>query len=335
MLWIQVIICIALVIVVSSKLSQSADMVAEKSGLGRNWVGAILLAGSTSLPELATGVSAINYLDAPDLAAGGIFGSCLFNLMILAILDIFTGGGRLFHQAQVSHGLAAGLGSLMLGCAAVGIYLADKDNYLHPIVGWIGIPTIVLLALYIISARWIAKFEMTRRNEVLEHEGEVYEYEHIKPRKAYFMFGILSVAIVILGVWLAWLGEEVAVETGLGESFIGSLLLAATTSLPEVAAGIAAVKLDAVDLAISNVFGSNIFNMAILGVYDLAYLKGDLWVLIGQVHIFTAVIAMMMTSLAIVGLIYRTTRPSKLYLSLDVLGLIVLYLGGMFIIYIN
>ena len=96
MLWIQVIICIALVIAVSSKLSQSADMVAEKSGLGRNWVGAILLAGSTSLPELATGISAVNYLDAPDLAAGGIFGSCLFNLVILAILDIITGGGSAF-----------------------------------------------------------------------------------------------------------------------------------------------------------------------------------------------------------------------------------------------
>ncbi len=334
MLWIQVIICIALVIVVSSKLSQSADMVAEKSGLGRNWVGAILLAGSTSLPELATGVSAINYLDAPDLAAGGIFGSCLFNLMILAILDIITGGGRLFHQAQVSHGLAAGLGSLLLGFAAIGIYLADKDN-LHPIVGWIGIPTIVLIALYLISARLISRFEMRRRNEVLEQEVEAYEYEHVKPRKAYLMFGLSSFLIVVLGVWLAWLGEEVATATGLGESFIGSLLLAATTSLPEVAAGIAAVKLDAVDLAISNVFGSNIFNMAILAVYDLAYLKGDLWTLIGKVHIFTAIIAMMMTSLAIVGLIYRTTRPSRLYLSLDVLGLIVLYLGGMYIIYLG
>ena len=331
MLWIQVIICIALVIAVSSKLSQSADMVAEKSGLGRNWVGAILLAGTTSLPELATGVSAINYLDAPDLAAGAIFGSCLFNLMILAILDICTGAGSLFQQAQVSHGLAAGLGSLLLGVAAIGIYLGQEK--IDPVLGWVGIPSIVLLVLYLISARLIAKFEMRRRKEVLEQEGEVYEYEHVKPRKAYLMFGLSSLAIVVLGVWLAWLGEEVAQTTGLGESFIGSLLIAATTSLPEVAAGIAAVRLDAVDLAISNVFGSNIFNMAILGVYDVVYIGGDLWIRINQVHIYTAVIAMMMTSVAIVGLIYRATRPSRLYLTYDVLGLVVLYIGGMFIIY--
>ncbi|MEO1376126.1 MAG: sodium:calcium antiporter [Cyanobacteria bacterium J06635_10] len=333
MLWIQVIICIALVIVVSSKLSQSADMVAEKSGLGRNWVGAILLAGSTSLPELATGVSAVNYLDAPDLAAGGIFGSCLFNLMILAILDIITGGGPLFQQAQVTHGLAAGLGCLLLGVAGVGIFLGQLG--IHPMLGWIGIPSLVLIGFYLISARLIAKFEMRRRNEVLEQEGEAYEYSHVKPRTAYLIFGLSSLAIVILGVWLAWLGDRVVQETGLGESFIGSLLLAITTSLPEVAAGIAAVRLDAVDLAISNVFGSNIFNMAILGVYDVVYLKGDLWTKIGEVHIFTAVIAMMMTSLAIVGLIYRTTCPSRLRLSYDVLGLIVLYIGGMYIIYLG
>ena len=333
MLWIQVIICIALVIAVSSKLSQSADMVAEKSGLGRNWVGAILLAGSTSLPELATGVSAVNYLDAPDLAAGGIFGSCLFNLVILAILDIITGGGPLFQQAQVSHGLAAGLGSLMLGVAATGIFLANKGIY--PMFGWVGIPSIVLIVIYLISARLIAKFETRRRNQVLEQESEAYEYAHVKSRTAYLTFALCSLAIVVLGVWLAWLGDRVVQATGLEESFIGSLLLAITTSLPEVAAGIAAVRLDAVDLAISNVFGSNIFNMAILGVYDIVYVKGNLWTKMANVHIFTAIIAMMMTSLAIVGLIYRATRPSRLYLTYDVLGLIVLYIGGMYIIYLG
>ena len=333
MLWIQVIICIALVIAVSSKLSQSADMVAEKSGLGRNWVGAILLAGSTSLPELATGVSAVNFLDAPDLAAGGIFGSCLFNLMILAILDIITGGGPLFQQAQVSHGLAAGLGSLMLGVAAIGIFLAERS--LDPVLGWVSVPSIVLIVVYLVSARLIAKFERRRRSEVLEQESEAYEYEHVKPRQAYLLFAACSIAIVVLGVWLAWLGDEVVETTGLQESFIGSLLLAITTSLPEVAAGIAAVRLDAVDLAISNVFGSNIFNMAILGIYDIVYIKGDLFEKMSQVHIFSAVIAMMMTSLAIVGLIYRATRPSRLYLTYDVLGLIVLYLGGMYIVYLG
>jgi len=75
---VQVILCIILVVIVGSLLSQSADVLAEKTGLGRTWVGVLL--GATSLPELATGVSAIVVFNAPDLAAGGIFGSCLFNL---------------------------------------------------------------------------------------------------------------------------------------------------------------------------------------------------------------------------------------------------------------
>jgi cation:H+ antiporter len=329
LLVIQIVICVILVIFVGTWLSQSADILAEKTGLGRSWVGAILLAGATSLPELAVGISAVVVFNAPDLAAGGIFGSCLFNLFILALLDIFTGPSPLLQRAQISHALAAGLGSILLGVAAAGILLAQSNNNL--IFGWVGSPSIVLIVLYLVSARIIARFELRRRTEVLERE--VVQYEHIKRQQAFLIFATLSVAIVVLGVWLASLGDRVATVTGLGQSFIGALLLAATTSLPEVVAGLAAIRLNAVDLAVSNVFGSNIFNMAILGVYDLAYFRGNLWSNVSSVHIFTAVVAMMMTSVAIVGLIYRAARPSRLYITWDGLALILLYISGMYIIY--
>ena len=122
--------------------------------------------------------------------------------------------------------------------------------------------------------------------------------------------------------------------TGLGESFIGALLLAATTSLPEAVAGLAAIRLNALDLAVSNVFGSNIFNIAILGICDLVY-PGNLWANISGVHIFTAVVAMVMTSVAVVGLIYRAARPTKIYITWDGLTLVTLYIGGMYVIYRN
>lgn len=83
LLALQSILCVSLVVLVATQLSQSADVLAEKSGLGRTWVGAVLLAGATSLPELATGVSAVVLFNAPDLAAGGLLGSCLFNLLLL------------------------------------------------------------------------------------------------------------------------------------------------------------------------------------------------------------------------------------------------------------
>lgn len=81
-------------------------------------------------------------------------------------------------------------------------------------------------------------------NEVSVAEGSKHKYyfyqtttrfcntTHIKPGQAYLTFALLSVAIVVLGVWLASLGDRVAAVTGLGQSFVGALLLAATTSLP-------------------------------------------------------------------------------------------------------
>ena len=154
LLWLQLILAIFMVIWVGSSLSQAADVVAEKSGLGRTWVGAILLAGVTSLPELATGVSSVNLYDAPDLAAGGIFGSCLFNLLILALLDFFCGPDPLFRRAHISHGLAAGLGCVLLGIAAMGMMLAGMEQ--NWVLGWVNVSSLFLILVYLLGARMIA-----------------------------------------------------------------------------------------------------------------------------------------------------------------------------------
>jgi cation:H+ antiporter len=329
----QVVVCIGLVIAVGTWLSQSADILAEKTGLGRTWVGTILLAGVTSLPELATGFGAIVFFNSPDLAVGGILGSCLFNLLILALLDILNGAEPLLKRAQISHGLAASLGCIMLGVAATGMMLSKSGINLA--VGWVSIPSVILLLFYGISARMIAQFETRRRAEILEEEVEAFQYQHITPVQAYRRFVILSVMIVILGVWLAFLGDRVAQVTGLGKSFVGALLLATATSLPEVVASLAAVRLNAVDLAVSNVFGSNITNLAILGFYDVIYIQGSLWLNISQIHIITSVIAMIMTSVAITGLIYHAVSNSRMYITWDGLTLIFLYLGGMYLVYQN
>ncbi|MBO1043396.1 sodium:calcium antiporter [Aphanizomenon flos-aquae UKL13-PB] len=244
MLFLQVIICITLVIFIGSSLSQSADILAEKTGMGRTWVGTILLAGVTSLPELATGTSAIILFNSPDLAVGGILGSCLFNLLILALLDIYNGPEPVLQRAQISHGLAASLGCVMLGVTTLGILLAKTEMNLA--VGWVGIPSIILLWLYWLSARMIAQFEMRRRAQVLEEEIEAFQYQHITSKQAYLRFIFLSVIIVILGIWLAFLGDRVAEVTALGQSFIGAILLATATSLPEVVASLAAIRLTAV-----------------------------------------------------------------------------------------
>ncbi|WP_414528981.1 sodium:calcium antiporter [Nodularia chucula] len=331
LLFIQVFICFLAVIAVGMRLSQSADVVAEKSGLGRTWVGGLLLAGVTSLPELATGVSAVTVLNAPDLAVGGILGSCLFNLMILGMLDIVSGREPLLKRAPVSLGLAASLGCGMLGVTSAGLLLTQKG--IHLALGWIGVPSLLLIFLYVVSARIMTQFETRRRAAILEVEPEAAQYQHIKPARAYLNFTLLSIITVLLGVWLAFLGDQVSAATGLGQSFVGALLLAAATSLPEVVVSLEAIRMNAVEMAVSNIFGSNLWNLAILGIYDVVYIKGNLWLEISDVHLFTAIIAMIMTSVAIVGLIYHAVSRSQIYVTWDGLTLIALYLGAMYIIY--
>src|SRR5512146_3480128 len=103
MIWIEFIICAGLIFWTGSLLSKYGDVIAEKMGLGRVWLGAILIAGVTSLPELASGISAVAWLNAPNLAAGAAVGSCLFNLVLIAIMDLAYQPGRVLAKAQDVH----------------------------------------------------------------------------------------------------------------------------------------------------------------------------------------------------------------------------------------
>src|SRR5512139_1685620 len=151
MLWIQFITCVIVVVAASSVLSRYADVIAEKTGLGRAWVGAILLAGVTSLPELVSGVTAVSVLNAPNLAIGGIVGSNLFNLTLIAVMDVAYQPGSILSNAQDGHILSGGLGILLMGLIASTPLLGVALNG----AGLFGVSfiSIGLVVLYVIGAR--------------------------------------------------------------------------------------------------------------------------------------------------------------------------------------
>ena len=86
--WIQFAICLGLIGWGGFKLSRYGDVIAEKTGMGGTSVGLVLMASVTSLPELVTGISAVSIANAPDIAVGDVLGSCVFNLLIIVVLDI-------------------------------------------------------------------------------------------------------------------------------------------------------------------------------------------------------------------------------------------------------
>jgi cation:H+ antiporter len=332
MLWIEFIVCAGLIIWTATLLSKYGDVLADKTGLGRAWVGAILIAGVTSLPELASGISAVAWLNQPNLAAGAVLGSCLFNLALIAMMDLAYQPGRILAKAHDGHILSSGLGILLLGMVAVGVLVGAQYS-------GVGIPgfsllSLLILIIYAIGGRLISTVEQARLTEVLDRESQAGDYAHISTRYAWLVFIFSAVAVVGLGIWLSFIGDRIASSTGLSASFVGSLFLATSTSLPEIASSVAAIRIGAIDMAIANVLGSNLFNIAILSVYDMVDGRANFWASLSNANGFTAVMAMMMTGVVIISLMVRMSprRPSRI--SWDGLALIVMYLGAVVMLYI-
>ncbi|HLG22827.1 MAG TPA: hypothetical protein VI382_08420, partial [Candidatus Manganitrophaceae bacterium] len=293
-------------------------------GMGRTLIGLILLATVTSLPELATGVSAVTLAKAPDLAVGDVLGSCVFNLMLIGLIDFFWSPKPILSEAQAGHILSAGFGILLIGLAAWGILFgAHAGEGGDP---WIGTITPLIFALYLIAARQVFRFERKRMEEFVRAEAETLRYQEISEQMARRKILFYAGVIVAGGIWLPFIGIRISEATGWGNTFVGNLLIAASTSLPEIVTSFTALRLAAPDLAVANLFGSNLFDMAILAIDDLFYVQGPLLSDVSSNHLISAISAMMMTGIGITGLIYRAEKKVWATVSWDGAALLILYL---------
>lgn len=331
MIWVELILCAVLIFWTGSLLSKYGDVIAGKTGLGRAWVGAILIAGVTSLPELTSGVSAVAWLNAPNLAAGAVLGSCLFNLALIAMIDLAYQPGRVLAKAQEVHILSGGLGVLMLGIVVMGVLIGPVLNGFG--LFGVSILSMIILILYASGGKMIAGLEKERAREVLEKEAMEEGYARISSRKAFVVFLLSGLTVIVLGIWLASIGDRLSVATGLSRSFVGNLFLALTTSLPEIAASLAAIHLGAIDLAIGNVLGSNLFNITLFFAYDLADGRGNFWASLTTANAFAAVMTIMMTGVVIISLMYRASPKTPYRISWDGLAIAGMYLGSMALLY--
>ncbi|MBA7596910.1 hypothetical protein ES703_03902 [subsurface metagenome] len=330
LLWAQFFICALLILFFGAKLARYGDIIAEKTGLSGLWVGLLLLATVTSLPEIITGVSAVWLVggqEGADLALGTIFGSNALNLFIIALLDIIYRSGPLLSMVGRGHSLSAVLGILLIAFAGGSILLSTE--VWDGAIGWVGIYSLVLVLLYLWGSRAILRSE---REQVVE-TGSL-RYEKVSPRRSYSGFAIAALAIIGAGMWLAFIGDEIVAATGWDTTFVGSIFLAVTTSLPELVVCIAALRIGAKDMAIADLLGSNMFNMGIgIVCYDIFSRSGSIFFAASPGHVFTAAIAILMTLIVIAGLIFRTRRKTLLRMSWYSVVLIVIYLGGAYALF--
>ena len=334
MVWLQFIACVIIIFFASTRLSKYGDAIAEKTGLGQVWVGMVLLATVTSLPELVTGISSVALLGKPDLTAGDLFGSCLFNLAIIALADIIYRQGTVLHSIREGVAFSAAASAMLVSLVGVSMYVAQNISPFG-ILNYVSSFSIVIFGAYLFIQWLIAHFEKKQQVKLAEIEKVTSSYGHLSPRRTYAVFVISALAIIGAGIWLSFIGDEISKTTGLGAGFVGTLFLAIATSLPEVAVTIEAIRMKAVNMAISNVIGSNLFNMGIiLFVDDVFYTKGPLLSNISSDHIFTSLIIVLMTCVVIMGIIYRPRRWPRAWIGIDTIALMLLYVGAFWILFI-
>ncbi len=321
------------IVYAGTKLSQYGDQIAEKTGLGGLWVGVLLMAGATSLPEVFTTVSA-SLLDAPNLAVGDLLGATMTNMLTLGAVDLYYRRKRVWQRVAFEHALVASLAITLTGITGFFVLL-DTDVTL-----WgVGVGSLVLAVIYVLGMRLVFLQEDLKRRE-RERESVIHAEEGKRRaggsppglRRASMGFAAAALAILVAAPLPADSAVKIADATGISTTFLGTSLVAITTSLPELVTTFAAVRLGAFDLAVGNLFGSNAFNMCVMFFADIAYRPGSLLNAVNNTHAVTALVGILLMNVGLMGIIYRAKKRFPLIEPGGVL-IVVGYLLGMWMLF--
>jgi len=322
MAWVQFSLSAAVIVLVAFKMTQYADVIAVRTRLGGMFIGTLLLAAGTSAPEIITNAASI-YLGVPNLAAGDLFGSGMFNMLILALLDVVHFRERILRRVAVSHALTASLATLLTGMAALFVLARIPWR-----IGWLGLDSLSLIVIYI-GGMWLIQRESRRHGTPVGVELDV---PGIGLTHAIIGFVVSAVVLAFASPWLVRAAKEIALITGLGTGFVGVTLFAFVTSLPEVVSVLVAVRLGAFDMAVGNLFGSNIFNMLAMAITDGFYLQGLLFSDINANFALAGLLVVLLINLGLVGNLARLERRLW-FVELDALLIILSFIGGMILLY--
>lgn len=288
---------------------------------------------ATSLPEVFTTVSA-GWMNAPDLAAGDLFGAGMSNMLTLDLIDLLHRQKRVWQQAALGHMLTATLAMLLTGLAV--FFVLQPVQVSH--VG-VGLGSLTLFILYVLGMRLVFRqedMERRLREQTVVVEGTMAKQNALgRPaelRRAVLGFSLGALALLVAAH--SWPGPLPASPeaTGTSTTFIGTSLVAITTSSPELVTAVAAVRLGAFDLPVGNLFGSNAFNMAAFLFADLAYRDGGLLGSVSPAHALTALWSVLMMNIGLMGIIYRAEKRFML-IEPDSLLMIVSYVLGLWLLF--
>jgi cation:H+ antiporter len=316
--------CGAAVVVAGVVLARAADEIAEVTGIGRLWVGSVLLAAATSLPELTTGIAAVR-LGAVDLAVGDLFGSSMASMMVLAIIDLMPPRRHVLKHASTEHALAACLAITLTAAAGLLVFAQPSATVLG-----IGPGSLLLLVLYLTGTRAVYRQIQTKAPGPDEEANATGRIASL--RKPIAGFAVATVVIVLVAPHFAAAAKEIAERSGLGMTFVGTWLVGVSTALPELVASVAAVRMGAFDLAVGNLFGSNALNIAILFALDVVWPGPTIYTALDPNHALSAMLGVILTSLGLAAVLYRAERRFAM-IEPDSWIMVLAYLAGVWLLY--
>jgi len=239
-------------------------------------------------------------------------------------MDIFYKGNKpLTSAAQSGHVIAASFGIMLLSLVAFAILM---PSFFGTIV-WVGEFSLLFLILYFVAIRVV--FLYNKRNYVPSEKNN--NANSLTLKQVVFKYSFNAFILMGAAMLLPFFGKTLAEASGLGQSFFGTLFIAASTSLPEVVVSIAAIRLGTIDLAIGNVFGSNIFNIAILSLDDVLYTKGPIFNFTSPNHIIPVLGTIIITAIGIIGIMFKAEKKWKL--AIDTTLILVVYVLMMGLLY--
>ena len=319
-----------------SQLAIYADAIADRKRIGHAFMGLVFVAAATSLPEMVTTLfGALE--NEPALVLGNMFGGITMQTAILAIADVsFAAMALTSYPRGASSALEAtlliALLALLLGLHAVGEFALPFGVGLGTLclgVAYVGI--VLMLREYGKNDAWVP-VEVPETTEPLVGEVAPKALDRVAFPRLVWGFVLLALVILICGLALTGSAAALSEQTGLSSSFIGVTLLASATSLPEVSTTLAAVRIGAHSMAISNIFGSNLLMVALVLPADLAYSGAPILGAIDQATAFALVSGVLVTTIYLAGLLIRSRRQvlgmginSALVLAVYALTLLVFY----------
>lgn len=325
MVYITFMITAVIIVFAATQLAKYGDAIAIRTGLSGMFIGVLLLAGATSLPEVLTSISALEQ-NTPNLAAGNLLGSNTFNMLLLALLDVVFRKQRILRKAALKHALTGSLTVFMIGLVIFFI-LVDIDVAF----GWVGVDSMIIMATYMVAVRLIqsSNAPVSQANSMPDIPEDV-----VSLRRGILGFALAAAALIFINPIMVTSANEIAVITGLGATFVGTTLVALVTSLPELVTTLAAIKIGADDMAIGNLFGSNMFNVFAIGLTDVFFTQDRFLAVIDPSFLLVAVVGLLMTGMGLIGNLAKLEKRIW-FIEIDALGLVVFYFITLWILYIR